>query len=579
MNYKYHYSHKNGIKNYKQIINKRDVYIYKVHCATREGLCYIVLKAQIMTFMKKVLFVFTALVLLSSVLLTGCSLLQVSPTTTVGDVLKLYGIDPITLDPAVAGDGNSHDYIVQIFSGLVRLDDNLEPAADIAERWELSQDRRTYTFYLKKNVSFHDGRGVTAADFKYSWERACNPATGSSTAGTYLGDIVGVNDVVAGKAKEISGVKVVSDYVLQVTIDAPRSYFLFRLTYPTAFVVDKANVAAGGEWWRKPNGTGPFKLKEWQANSLIVLERNDSYYGDVAGVTQVQYALWSGVPMNLYETGDIDTAGVSVDYIDRVNDKAGPFYDQLQISAEMSFYWIGFNLTKPPFDDINVRKAFTLAVDKDKLISLSFRNLVQRADGILPPGIPGYNDKLTGLGYDVSKAKELIAKSKYGSAANLPPITLTTSGYGGQISSYLEAIINDWRQNLGVEVTVRQLEPDRFIYNLKEEKDELFDMGWIADYPHPQDFLDVLFRTGAENNYGEYSNPAVDALLDKAALEADSAKSLALYQQAEQMLVDDAAMLPLWFGESYTLVKPYVTGYKLNAMGFAWLNKVSIKPH
>jgi oligopeptide transport system substrate-binding protein len=201
---------------------------------------------------------------------------------------------------------------------------------------------------------------------------------------------------------------------------------------------------------------------------------------------------------------------------------------------------------------------------------------VRRADGILPPGIPGYKEKLTVPAYDVSKAKELIAKSTYGSAANLPDITLTTSGYGGQISSYLDAIITDWRNNLGVEVTVRQLEPDRFLYNLKQEKDELYDMGWIADYPHPQDFLDVLFRTGAEYNYGEYSNPAVDALLDKAALEADSQKSLALYQQAEQMLVDDAACLPLWFGQSYMLVKPYVTGYKLNAMGFAWLHKVTI---
>jgi oligopeptide transport system substrate-binding protein len=104
-------------------------------------------------------------------------------------------------------------------------------------------------------------------------------------------------------------------------------------------------------------------------------------------------------------------------------------------------------------------------------------------------------------------------------------------------------------------------------------------MGWIADYPHPQDFLDVLFRTGAENNFADYSNPAVDAVLDKAALEADSQKSLELYRQAEQMLVDDAAVLPLWFGQSYVLVKPYVTGYQLNAMGFAWLNKVSIKPH
>jgi oligopeptide transport system substrate-binding protein len=530
--------------------------------------------------MKKAIFILATVTLLSAVLLTGCPALPFTiPSATGGGVLKLYGIDPYTLDPAVAGDGNSHNYIVQIFSGLVRLDDNLEPAPDIAEKWELSQDRRTYTFYLRKDVRFHDGRGVTAADFKYSWERACNPATGSNVAGTYLGDIVGVKDVIQGKTGSISGVKVVSDYVLQVTIDAPRSYFLSRLTYTTALVVDKANVAAGKEWWRKPNGTGPFSLKEWQPNTSLVLERNGDYYGDVAGVERVEFALWSGVPMNMYETGEIDTAPVYVSYIDRVTDKAGPFYKELQVTPELSFYWIGFNPNRAPFDDVNVRRAFTQAVDKDKVISLAFRNLVQRADGVLPPGLPGFNEDLTGLDYDVNKARELIAKSKYGDVSKLPPITLTTSGYGGEISSYLEAIITEWRKNLGVEVTVRQLEPERFLYYLKEEKDEMFDMGWIADYPHPQDFLDVLFRTGAENNFAEYSNPAVDALLDRAALEADSDKSLELYRQAEQLLVDDAALMPLWFGQNYLLVKPYVTGYEINPMGFAWLNKVSIKPH
>jgi oligopeptide transport system substrate-binding protein len=395
-------------------------------------------------------------------------------------------------------------------------------------------------------------------------------------AGTYLGDIVGVADVMQGRTKEISGVKVVNEYELQVIIDAPKSYFLYKLTYPTAFVVDKTNVDKGGAWWRHPNGSGPFKLKEWNENDSLVLERNDKYYGEMARLQSVEYLLWSGVPMNMYETGEIDVAGVSVIYIDRVTDKAGPFSDQLQTTPELSFSWIGFNTTTPPFDDINIRKAFTMALDKDKIISLTFRDLVRRADGILPPGIPGYNDSLVGLGYDVAQASEMIKQSKYGDIANLPPITLTTSGYGGLISSTLEAAVTQWRENLGVEVTVRQLEPEYLFYHLKEEKDNMFDMGWIADYPHPQNFLDVLFHTGAENNFAEYSNPAVDAVLDEAAVEGDSDRSLELYRQAEQLLVDDAACLPLWFGKNYILVKPYVQGYELNPMGFAWLNKVSI---
>jgi oligopeptide transport system substrate-binding protein len=351
------------------------------------------------------------------------------------------------------------------------------------------------------------------------------------------------------------------------------------MSYPTAMVVDKNNVAQGENWWQHPNGTGPFKLKEWQQSSLLVLERNNNYYGEIASLEFVEFQMYSGNEMNLYETGEIDVAGVYANYIDKITDKAGPFYDEFYVSPQLSFSWIGFNTAEPPFDDMNVRKAFIMAVDRDKIIALTLRNLVQRADGILPPGIPGYNEDLVGLGYNVNQAKELITASKYGSIENLPPIILTTSGYGGAVSQILEAVITQWRDNLGVEVKIRQLEPDFFIYNLKEEKDNMFDMGWIADYPHPQDFLDVLFHSGVEYNFADYSNTALDALLDKAAVEQDTAKSLEMYQQAEQMLVDDAAIIPLWFGQNYILVKPYVEGYELNAMGYVMLNKVKITEH
>ena len=510
--------------------------------------------------MKRIISVFLSAVLLCSLLLIGCQLEREATT------LNLYGIDPITLDPAVSGEMTSHEYIQQIFGGLVCLDDSLEPAPDIAQRWEVSADGRTYTFYLRRDVKFHDGRKVKAEDFKFSWERACNPDTGSLTAATYLGDIIGVKEVLAGQAGEISGVRVIDDYTLQVTIDAPKSYFLSKLTYPTAFVVDRANAESGREWWRQPNGTGPFKLKEWEEENLLVLEKNKHYYGEKAEVGSVVFQLWGGVPMNMYETGEIDVAGVSLIYIDKVTDKAGPFYQELQVVPELSFSYIGFNATRPPFDDVNLRRAFSQAIDKDKLVSLVFRDMVQRADGILPPGMPGFNEDLSGLYFDMNRAKELIATSRYGSVAGLPPITITTMGWGGFISSGLEAIIQEWRQNLGVEVEVRQLEPQRFLYHIKEEKDDMYYLGWVADYPHPQDFLDILFHTGADNNAGEYSNPEVDALLERANVELDYDLSMALYQQAEQKLVNDAACIPLWFGRNYVLVKPYVSGYELNPM-------------
>jgi oligopeptide transport system substrate-binding protein len=527
--------------------------------------------------MKRSLYIILSGVLLCSLLIAGCQTTQEAPTE--GKILTLYGIDPLTLDPAVSGEMTSHQYILQLFSGLVCLDDNLEPAPDIAQKWQVSDDGRTYTFYLRHDVKFHDGREVKAEDFKYSWQRACDPDTGSNTAATYLGDIVGVKQVLAGESEEISGVRVIDDYTLQVTIDAPKVYFLSKLTYPTAFVVDKANVETGGNWWHSPNGTGPFKLREWSENDLLILEKNELYYGKLAKLDFVVFHLWGGVPMNMYETGQIDVTSVDLYYIDKVTDEAGPFYQELAVVPELSFFYIGFDTTKPPFDDVNIRRAFCYAVDKDKLASLVFKDMVQPADGILPPGMSGFNEDLSGLNYDVDRARELIAASKYGDVSGLPPITITTSGWGGLISPELEAIIYDWRQNLGVEVKVRQLEPERFIYHLKEEKDEMFYVGWNADYPHPQDFLEILFHSDADNNYGEYSDPEVDALLEMAGVELESDLSLALYQQAEQKLVEDAACLPLWFGRNYILVKPYVKGYNLNPQGLVMLNNVSVESH
>jgi oligopeptide transport system substrate-binding protein len=513
-----------------------------------------------------------ALLLLPS---TGCRLGQLSSGGQ--GVLNLWDIGPITLDPAISTDLSSHTYVMQIFSGLVRLDDELKVVPDIAESWEKSPDGETYTFHLRQGVKFHSGREVKAADFKYSWERACDPDTGSQTAATYLGDIVGVKDMLAGKAEEISGVKVIDDYILQVTIDAPKAYFLSKLAYPTAFVVDRANLESGKNWWREPNGTGPFKFKEWKEGQWLILEHSQAYYGEPAKVQQVVFHLLAGAPMAMYEKGQIDVTFVSQAYIDQVSDEASPFHRELAITPELSLFYIGFNTAKAPFDDVNVRHAFCHAVDKERIVKLILRGMVNEAEGILPAGMPGYNEELEGLDYDVERAKELIAASTYGKASNLPPIILTVSGYGNNIPDYLGAIIQEWQQNLGVEVSVRQLETEDYLYNLKQEKDDMFILGWIADYPDPHNFLDTLFYTGSEHNNCEYSNPSLDALLDQAAIEQDEAVRLSMYQQAEQLIVDEAPCLPLWFGVNYILVKPHVRGYELSPLGIPDLSKVYLE--
>ena len=529
--------------------------------------------------MKKLLFIIVFITVFS-LIFSGCGLIQPSITATGNQVLNLSDIDPITLDPAVAGEVTSHRYIVQIFSGLLKTDDALEPIPDIAEDMpEISQDGITYTFHIRKNAKFHNGKEVTADDFKYSWERAAKPSTGSRTAIIYLGDIVGVKEMLAGKDNSISGVKVLDKYTLQVTIDSPKSYFLSKMTYPTSFVVDLDNVSSGKNWWLNPNGTGPFVLVEWDKGSSLILKRNQSYHGAIANIEEVRYQFYTGLDMDLYETDQIDVTGVSLNYIDKVMDEKGPFFNDLVVTPEFSFYYIGFNCSKPPFDDANIRKAFSMAIDRDKITSLVFRSMVEKANGLVPPGMPGYNDKVTGIEFNVNRAKELINQSKYGDISKLPTITLTTSGYGGEVGNTLQAIVYQWKENLGVDVKIRQLEPERLIYNMKAEINEMYDMGWVADYPHPQDFLDILFRSGAENNYGSYSNKQADELIDQANRTLVNDQSFKLYNQAEQIIVDDAACIPISFGKNYTLIKPYVSGYALNPLGYSELSSVIITPN
>ena len=490
----------------------------------------------------------------------------------------LYDRGPETLDPAVSGSVESANYIVEIFSGLVAYNQNIELVPDIADKWDISKDGTIYTFYLRKDVKFHSGREVTADDFKYSMERACHPDTGSKTAETYLGDITGAEEMLSGQAEHIRGIKVIDDHTLEITIDNPSPSFLVKLAHTTSFVVDRYNVTSGDEWWRSPNGTGPFKLGEWQEDELLILERNDLFYSEKPGVGFVVYRLWGGIPIRMYETGEIDVARVDIANIDKVRDPSNPLNAELTIIPEFSVAYIGFDHSKPPFDDVNVRKAFCHAVDKEELIKIVFRNIVRQADGIIPPGFPGYNESIEGLSYDPQKAKRFIAESTYGNVSNLPRITLTTSGRGA-INPFISTLVDMWRQNLGVEVQVKQLEPETYYDLLKEEKGELFTFGWSADYLDPEDFLDTLFYSGKADNIGEYSNSELDELLERASIEHDESARIGMYQEIEQMLINDAACLPTYHDIRYMLTKPYLENWVDAPLTISSLKYVSIKPH
>jgi ABC-type transport system substrate-binding protein len=449
-----------------------------------------------------------------------------------------------------------------VFSGLVSFDPHLNLTPDLAETWDVSGDGMTYTFHLRQNAIFHDGRPVTAQDVVYSWERAASPEIKSDTVFTYLGDIIGVNEMASGQASHISGLQVIDDHTLQVTIDAPKPYFLLKLTYPTAYVVDKSNVESGADWVFSPNGTGPYKLTEWVHNDHILYEANQDFYLGVPSIPYVMVKLYAGVDTRLYETGDIDVADVNLYDVDRFLDPAEPLHSELVSGVDLCTGYIVFDTTRPPFDDVNVRKAFSMAFDRQRYIDVVLRGKALPANGPYPPGLPGFSYDLKGLPYDPAQARELLKQSKYGGPEGLPPIVFTDAGIGSYVSADISAMADMWQNNLGVNITVENIEYDYFYDQVYSgNHGQLFSGGWCADYPDPENFADVLFHTGSTMNNGGYSNPALDVILEQARVERDVTKRIALYQQAEQMIVDDAPVLFTTHSLSYQLVKPYVKGY------------------
>jgi len=479
--------------------------------------------------------------------------------------LVLRGEDPLFLDPAVAQDAGSAAYLVEIFSGLVRLDHDLQVQPDLAESYEVSDDGKVFTFTLRRNASFHDGRPVLASDVKYSFERALSPETASVVAENFLGDIVGARDVSRGRADEISGLRVVDDSTVEITIDAPKPYFLYKLTYPTAFVVDQRQIESNPQrWTQKPNGTGPFTLKEWRLGERLVLEAYDRFYLGAPTLKTVRFELSGGSGLVAYEDGDIDITGVGLDDLQRIQDPNDPLNAEYIQVPRQSIDYIGFNTNVPPFDDPLVRQAFALSVDRAKIAEVILQGAIPVANGILMPGVPGYTEEDKTYPFDPERARDLLSQSKY--ADDMPEITLAESGAGGTVGPTTEAIVQYWRDELDIEVKIQQAEAGTFFSDIDQGRYQMFHLGWIMDYPDPEDVLDILFHSASRQNNTRYTNPEIDALLEQARVDQDPEHRLATYQDVERRLVQDAVWLPMFYDTTHALVKPYVQGFNFPPM-------------
>jgi len=510
----------------------------------------------------------TARILLSAImalalLVTGCARHDLLNDN---ELVQLWD-DPPTLDPHLAADVPSALIVIEVFGGLVTLDTNLKVVPDLAEKWEASPDGKTYTFTLRRGTRFHNGKPVTADDVKWSFERAADPLTQSTTVDTYLGDIVGVKDKLRGEAAEVAGVKVIDDRTVSITIDSPKVYFLSKMTYPTAFVLDRENVAGKRDWTRSPNGTGPLKMKEYVPGFRVILERNDLYHLGAAKLDRVKLLLAGGTPMVMYENNEIHITGVGLEDLDRVVDPGSPLNKDLhRPPPNFQTSYIGFEVTRPPFDDMRFRQALAYSVNKEDIASKVLRGLVVPAWGVLPPGFPGYDPSLPKPVYDPDKARQLLAQSKYGAdLKQLPRITLSIPGtLGSAVGPELQAVLAGWREVLGINIEIQQTEFGTFLQDLRSRRLQMFALAWISDYPDPQNFLDLLFDSRSMNNETHYANADVDRLLEMARTETVEATRFDMYHRAEAIIVDEAPWVPLWHqGQGYVLIKPRVKDYLL----------------
>ena len=522
-----------------------------------------------------------AVLALLALLLLNCNILNRSgadnPAASFGvereNALFLQSSQPLTFDPALTH-GGPDGALGHIFSGLVQLDGDLRVQPDLAAGWDVDDTGTIYTFYLYHNAVFHDGRPLTAEDVIFSWERAADPTTGSDTAQTYLGDIVGLNEKVAGETQQIAGLQALDAHTLQVRIDAPKVYFLAKLAYPVAFVVDRHNVGDAG-WQREPNGSGPFRLRAWRDDELMVLERNEDYYRRPPELAHVVLRMDAGLSLARYEQGQIDLVGVGGANLERVQDPNSSLFAQLRTGVSMCTTYVGFNSRQPPFDDARVRQAFVQALDRERLVSGLLDGNALPAAGPLPPGMPGYVAREPRHAFDPQQARALLEEAGF-NAQTLPQLTYTTSGYG-EVGAFEAAVISMWQDNLGVSVQPQLLDP--FVYNEQlyaGNVGHLFSSGWCADYPDPQNFLDVLFHSDSAQNLGGFHDAQIDAMLEEARAIPDVAQRLATYGEIEARIVDQSAAVFVAHSLSAVLVKPHVQGYRLTPIGVPQWHTLSL---
>jgi peptide/nickel transport system substrate-binding protein len=488
-----------------------------------------------------------------------------------GTFRRMLPNTPPTLDPAFVTDIYGGAIVRQVFEGLVQFDAHLNVMPGIAEFWEASQDGRTWTFALRRGVTFHHGREVTAQDFVYSFTRLLHVKSPGPVTDLFE-HIEGGKDFMQGKTPSVRGLKAVDRYTLQMALDDPFASILAILGVTNAAVVPQEEVERLGEdFGRAPVGTGPFKFVWWEPNQEIVLEANDRYYEGRPFLNAVVFKIVPGGKLEErfaeFLKGNLEEAIIPGGRTEEV--RTDPQYRQYQRFRKptLSFLYIGFNTQLKPFDDRRVRQAFNYAVNKEAIVREITKRGALTAIGALPPGMPGYDPDLQGYYYHPEKAKRLLAEAGYPDGADFPVVQLWSVSKADSAKAELAAY-QRYLAELGLKVEIH-FAPDWPTYKqmLVQGQLPMFRLGWYADIPDPENMLSPLLHSTGSSNYTFYRNPLVHRLLERARREVDDTQRLALYREVERLVMDDAP----WIAQNYYtfeyLYQPYVQGVEVSLLG------------
>ncbi|MEO8665170.1 MAG: ABC transporter substrate-binding protein [Ignavibacteria bacterium] len=574
---------------------------------------------------------FTSYLILSlaTILIFGCGKKEESKMTQLKGGIKgggSYTINELenarSLDPVGINDNVSHHVSHQIYDLLIDLDSTLKLTPQLATRWEISEDGLLYTFHLRKGVMFQDnacfpngkGREFSAQDVKYSFDRICNPATGTLGFDYYKNYVVGADEFFqeASNARResrdpkltgVSGYIAKDDSTFQIQLKKSFGPFIYYMTLGFAYIVPKEAVEKFGKnYFQNPVGTGPFIFVDWKPDFELNMKRNPNYWGvDPAGnqlpyLETVKFKFIKDLSQQTleFQNGTLDESyripNESFKEIVTPQKTLTPQFEKfvLQRVPALADQFYGFLTTGKVFNNEKVRQAFNYAIDKDKIMKFVLNGQADTTGiyGVVPPAMPGYDVKrIKGYSFDLAKAKLLMEEAGYPNGKGFPEALLQINSGGDRNTQIAESIQNMLKE-IGINMKLNIIQFAQHLDNIDAGRADFFRLGWIADYPDPENFLNLFYGKNVPKdpkaispiNSTRFQDAEYDKIFEKAISTIDQTARYELYYQAEQIAISKAPLMIIFYDEDYRMIQPYVKGYPANAMNrvdfrHLWLDK------